>query len=149
MTAYRHARDYEDHLGDGYIRIFEGHPCWCPIQEKHEYHQFTYTYRDVRGGIWQGSYLCDGVPFDFAKRDKTPAFDIRSDGITVWVDNSRGFTIARFGTLGIDIHNADATGCLHCTHGHTTDEDWDIFKDKMLKHYNVVIGDEYKPARFN
>ncbi len=73
--------------------------------------------------------------------------EVSSDGQTVWVNNAF-VNIGRFGRLGIDVHNADATSCLHCTHGITTVEDWETFKLKMLEHHGVVVTDEHKPKRF-
>jgi len=72
---------------------------------------------------------------------------IESDGETVWVHYA-GMTIARFGVRGIDIHTADTTGCLHCTHGTTNFGDWRIFQQKMFEHYYVTVGDEHMPERF-
>lgn len=73
---------------------------------------------------------------------------IQTDGRTVWVHSDEGHTIGRFGPLGIDVHTADSTGCLHCTHGSTTVEDWRIFVTAMLLHHGVDIPDRYMPERF-
>jgi predicted methyltransferase len=73
--------------------------------------------------------------------------DVRSDGRVVWVDGIQG-CVGRFGERGIDIHTADTTACLHCTHGSTSAEDWLVFQQKMLEHYDVVITDEHRPIRF-
>lgn len=82
------------------------------------------------------------------QHEETPTFDIQSDGVTVWV-HSPGYTVARFGLMGIDIHSPDSAACLHCTHQKTTSEDWETFKAKMLEHYSLVVGDDRKPTRFN
>lgn len=48
--------------------------------------------------------------------------EIFGDAKTVWVNNSSGDCIARFGSLGIDIHTSveeqlkGASQCLFCTH---------------------------------
>ena len=76
-----------------------------------------------------------------------PAFDIRSDGRVVWVDGPGG-CIGRFGLNGIDVHTADASGCLHCTHEPTTAADWDIFVAKMDEQHGVQVPAEHKPDRF-
>jgi hypothetical protein len=60
--------------------------------------------------------------------------------------------IARFGVLGIDIHLAGSCAGGYCTKGSarmgtTTNEDWEVFKRKMLEIYNIVITDEHKPVR--
>ncbi|MCC4820394.1 hypothetical protein LMH81_28165, partial [Vibrio lentus] len=63
--------------------------------------------------------------------------EILGDGKTVWVNNSSGDCIARFGTLGIDIHTSveeqlnGASQCLFCTHRKTNNKDWTIFKIKV------------------
>lgn len=72
---------------------------------------------------------------------------VSTDGTVVWV-NTAYANIGRFGRFGIDVHDKDATGCLHCTHTMTTAEDWEIFKQKMLEHHEVVVTDEFKPTRF-
>ncbi len=75
------------------------------------------------------------------------------DGVTVWVNNSDGYCIARFGRLGIDIHRksdeSEAKGeCLHCTHGPTTKDHWEEFKRELLKHYGVKLPARVIPERF-
>jgi hypothetical protein len=72
---------------------------------------------------------------------------IRTDDTTVWVDVG-AFTVGRFGKLGIDVHTADATGCLQCTHTPTTKDDWHIFVAAMFLHHGVVVTDEFMPRRF-
>ena len=74
--------------------------------------------------------------------------EVSSDGIVVWV-NTAYANIGRFGLRGIDVHNKDATGCLHCTQTmKTTADDWEVFQAKMLEHHGVVVTDEHKPKRF-
>lgn len=73
--------------------------------------------------------------------------DIQTDGTTVWVHSSDGHTIARFGRLGIDVHTADSTGCLHCTHEPTGPAEWDQFTAAMLEHHGVTIPDDCRPER--
>ncbi len=75
------------------------------------------------------------------------AHAIASDGVTVWIDGPAG-TIGRFGRLGIDVHIADTTGCLHCTHGVTTAADWPVFVAAMREHHGVIVGAEHIPQRF-
>lgn len=74
-------------------------------------------------------------------------WDIRSDGTSVWVDGPGG-CIGRFGQLGIDIHTADASACLQCTHERTTRLDWALFVIGMIEHHGVYVGPEHMPARF-
>jgi len=70
-------------------------------------------------------------------------FQIETDKITVWVNNTKGFCVARFGKKGIDIHNTlkeqERTGveCIFCTHGNTTYEDYMLFQEKMKEFYNL------------
>lgn len=80
--------------------------------------------------------VCGGRP---------PEFDVRSDGRTVWVDAATGFTVARFGRLGVDVHTPDATACLDCTHGPTGPVEWDRFVASVRHHYGVVVSDEHRP----
>lgn len=75
-----------------------------------------------------------------------PSFDIRSDGRTVWVDADTGFTVARFGMLGVDVHTPDTTACLDCTHGPTGPAEWDRFVASVHRHYGIVVPDEHRPA---
>jgi hypothetical protein len=75
-----------------------------------------------------------------------PGAQVRSDGVTVWVDTDRG-TVARFGRLGIDVHTADTSECLYCTHGPTdTVEQWRTFVDRVLLHHNVEVDDGHMPV---
>lgn len=80
-------------------------------------------------------------------------YNIDSDGQTVWVNQPFG-NIARFSARGIDIHEppsrelTDKGVCLFCKPGMLKKEDWQLFKDKMFEHYNIVIGDEHTPLRY-
>ena len=72
---------------------------------------------------------------------------LMSDGVTVWINNKVG-SIGRFGLRGIDVHTADTTGCLYCTHGYTRRQDWDVFVEKMLENHGVVVDQKHRPVRF-
>jgi hypothetical protein len=72
-------------------------------------------------------------------------FDIRSDGRTVWVDSATGYTVARFGPMGVDVHTPDSTGCLDCTHGPTGPAEWDRFVASVHHHYGATVPDEHRP----
>lgn len=76
-------------------------------------------------------------------------YDIQSDGRVVWVHSSAGHTVARFGANGIDVHTADSTACLDCTHGPTGLADWDRFVASVQEHYGVTVGPEHRPDRLN
>jgi hypothetical protein len=72
---------------------------------------------------------------------------IMSDGVTVWVNGPSG-SLARFGAMGIDVHTADTTGCLYCTHGPTaTEEQWRAFVDAVAEHHQVAVTNDHRPAR--
>jgi hypothetical protein len=73
---------------------------------------------------------------------------IETDGTTVWVHNDSGFTIARFGRMGIDVHNDQADGCLHCTHERTDSyEAWCEFVAAVHRYHGILIEAEYQPQR--
>jgi hypothetical protein len=71
--------------------------------------------------------------------------DIRSDGRSVWIDLDTGFTVARFGMLGVDVHTPDTTACLDCTHGPTGPAEWDRFVASVHHHYGIVVPDKHRP----
>jgi hypothetical protein len=59
--------DYQEHLGGGRWRVFEGHPAY--FQTRHEPHTHRYEHWQM-GEVWNGAVECDGVPFEFAKREE-------------------------------------------------------------------------------
>jgi hypothetical protein len=82
---------------------------------------------------------------------KEKAYDITTDGRTVWVNAAS--CLGRFGLQGIDIHRPaaeqpDLGECLYCTHGPTTRADWDVFVAKMLEHHAIKVLAKYMPKRF-
>jgi hypothetical protein len=82
-------------------------------------------------------------------------FEITSDGRTVWVCGSNGDCLGRFGFYGIDIHTsteeqtAGKSQCLECTHGKVTPQDWARFKEAMIEHYGIEVGDEHRPKHLD
>lgn len=64
----KHAKDFEEGLGNGAVRIYEGNPRYCPERRRHEPHRFEYRYLDSHDEEWKGDYLCDGEPMTFARR---------------------------------------------------------------------------------
>jgi len=72
--------------------------------------------------------------------------EFHKDSKTLWVNGPDGL-IARFGVLGIDIHLGGSCAGGYCTHGVTTNADWEVFKLKMLEIYQIVVTDEHKPER--
>lgn len=79
------------------------------------------------------------------RRDLKRRIEIQSDGRTVWVHRD-GMTVGRFGRMGIDVHTADATACLDCTHGETGRADWEQFKGSMLRHHGISVADKHAPV---
>lgn len=73
--------------------------------------------------------------------DTTPQRD------RVWLQASDGSTVGRFGRMGIDLHNtiteqlAGLPECRLCTHGQTTPEDWQLFREKALEWWGIDVPD--------
>lgn len=67
-----------------------------------------------------------------------------SDGRTVWVD-AGGYTVGRFSAFGIDIHTAEADGCIDCTHERPDLAGWRRFVDGMLEHHGIEVLEEHRP----
>jgi len=63
---------------------------------------------------------------------------VRSDGRTVWVDVD-GYTVGRFSQFGIDLHTADSSGCIDCTHERPDIQGWFRFVNGILDNYRVEI----------
>ena len=68
----------------------------------------------------------------------------------VWVHASDGSTVGRFDKRsGIDIHRTvteqmeGKSQCLHCTHGKTTQKEWDEFVDRSKELWGVVINRDF------
>lgn len=74
----------------------------------------------------------------------TDRSQVRSDGKTVWVDVG-GHTVGRFSRFGIDIHTADSSGCIDCTHVEPDTRGWIRFQGGMLAHHDVVVPDKHRP----
>jgi hypothetical protein len=71
----RYAHEYETHLGEGVVQVYQGHPCHCAKSQRHDGHLFRYSYRLRDGSIVNGKYWCDGWERkEFPKRwiDMTP-----------------------------------------------------------------------------
>lgn len=78
--------------------------------------------------------------------ENQPGAEVTSDGVTVWVNGP--LSLARFGRSGIDVHNADTTRCIYCTHRAPVAQDWETFKAKVWEHHGVAVTDDHKPERF-
>ena len=63
----------------------------------------------------------------------------------VWVHASDGSTVGRFGKMGVDLHNTiteqmnGAPECRLCTHGKPTIGEWEMFINKALEWWGVVV----------
>jgi hypothetical protein len=68
----------------------------------------------------------------------------------VWINDETG-CLGRFGRLGVDVHRImeqqmeGLPVCLACTHEPTSLDDWELFKDAMLKYHNVDLWDAPVP----
>ena len=64
---------------------------------------------------------------------------------TIWIHSTDGSTVARFGKMGVDLHNkvteqlAGEPQCRLCTHGKVTLSDWELFREKCLEWWNVTV----------
>jgi len=80
--------------------------------------------------------------------------EIKTDGITVWVNGASGECLGRFGRMGIDVHatlhdqEEQEIQCLFCTHAPVTQADWGTFRQKMLELHGVQVNENYCPVRF-
>jgi hypothetical protein len=70
--------------------------------------------------------------------------EIKWDVRTVWVNGPQG-AIGRFSVHGIDVHTADATGCLDCAPGPCGAAEWDRFVAGMREHHGVEVPSEARP----
>ena len=114
---------------------------------------------DPTTGICEGTegtrgYTLQLVPSALRRLRKIErdSHQITSDGKTVWI-NGMGGLLGRFGLQGIDVHRPlteqeERGECLHCTHGPTTRQDWDVFVQKMKEHFGVTVPERFLPDRF-
>lgn len=83
-------------------------------------------------------------------------YEIVSDDRIVWINDSNGHCIARFGMFGVDIHKAltpvnngpasdDDKHCLFCSFKRTGVKDWEIFKSKVREFFDLTVSDVYRP----
>lgn len=72
---------------------------------------------------------------------------VSDDENTLWVNAFDGSCIARFSKkFGIDIHNTatdqienNAPQCRYCTHHAPDNDDWLVFRQKVLSFYGLDI----------
>lgn len=63
----------------------------------------------------------------------------------IWIHASDGSTVGRFGRMGVDLHNTVSEQmrgmpeCRLCTHGKPGRKEWDLFREKSLEWWGVVI----------
>ena len=75
----------------------------------------------------------------------------------LWVHSCQdGSTVARFGRMGIDLHNtvteqlAGMPECRYCTHGKPTVADWAMFRQRVAEWFGVdVPADAFDPKLLN
>lgn len=72
--------------------------------------------------------------------DEHQAYEVQSDGDTVWVNDHRG-AVARFSRFGIDVHDLSegSTACLYCTHTRPDSLDWALFVCAVWGHHGMVV----------
>jgi hypothetical protein len=56
----KYAHEYEEYLGEGRVKIFEGHPNYCPKIVRHAPHTYHYRFLPRDGTVVIGNYYCDG-----------------------------------------------------------------------------------------
>lgn len=67
---------------------------------------------------------------------------------TVWIHASDGSTVARFGRMGIDLHNTVADQmkgmpqCRLCTYGRPSHSEWKLFREKAFEWWGVEVADD-------
>ncbi len=71
---------------------------------------------------------------------------VAQDGKTVWVNGPDGGAIGRFSKqFGMDVHStaveqmSSGRQCVGCTHGPAGEEEWEVFRSKMLEHHGVRL----------
>lgn len=63
----------------------------------------------------------------------------------VWIHASDGSTVGRFGKMGVDLHTTateqlnGTPECRICTHGRVGRKDWELFVNKSLEFWGVVV----------
>lgn len=73
---------------------------------------------------------------------------------SVWLHASDGSTVARFGRMGVDLHNtvteqmAGLPECRLCTHGRSTAADWQLFREKVKEFWDVEVPEHAFDPKF-
>jgi hypothetical protein len=77
---------------------------------------------------------------------------VESNGTTVWVHDTGGGCIGRFGKTGAEIHRTTLeqmeTGreCFECWHGPMKLVDWRRFVQRMREVHAVEVAEMHKPS---
>jgi hypothetical protein len=73
-SSLRRRADYEQYLGNSVTKVLPGHPCYCPLTERHAGHEFSYRYLGKNGEAketeWTGGYYCDGNELMFGPENR-------------------------------------------------------------------------------
>lgn len=70
-SLLKRAKDYEEVIEPGLVRIFRGHPRYCPNEVIHDSHFFTYEYLDGTDQSVVGEYWCNGDAAVFAPIERS------------------------------------------------------------------------------
>lgn len=75
--------------------------------------------------------------------------EVSQSGDAIWIHSLEdGSTVGRFGKMGVDIHTtvseqlAGAPQCRLCTHGRVSASDWNMFREKALEFWGVVVPED-------
>lgn len=79
-------------------------------------------------------------------------FEMIWSDATIWINADDGMCVGRFSRFGVDVHHDAETQlwtgaqCLACVHDAPPDEGWEIFLEKMWRHYELEIPGDIRPA---
>lgn len=82
----------------------------------------------------------------------TQAFELQTDGRTVWVNGANGHCLGRFGPNGVDVHTTakqqleTGIACAECTHEPPTHQEWVRFVRAMNEHHAIQVPDHMRPG---
>lgn len=88
---------------------------------------------------------------DADAEEEMPHYEILCDqeGRRVWINGADGSSIGRFNKdSGVDVHRTAAAQmqgepeCLNCTHGAAGKTEWDMFREEMMKHYDIDVPED-------
>ena len=80
------------------------------------------------------------------------AYQLMTDGRTVWVNDSFALCIGRLSPIGMDVHakseqQRKGEHCLDCrsVRGLSAQDRWKAFVESMRVHHNVVLPEDFFP----